>query len=244
MKSSDPHSEHEAPAKSAAANQNRTAAVKLLLGLAIQWVLLFGSAGTIRWTEGWILFITSCTYSLLVTVWLRKHNPALLKERLTLWKSTAYTWDRIIMVAGIPAYLALFSLPGLDAVRLRWSTVPLVLKGSGFGCYLASMLLIFRVMKENTFLSRIVEIQEDRGHKVISSGPYEYVRHPMYAAAIVSFFSLSLALGSWSGLIPAAALSALIVIRTRFEDLLLRKELSGYPEYAAKVRYRLVPGVW
>ncbi len=99
-------------------------------------------------------------------------------------------------------------------------------------------------MKENTYLSRTVEIQKERGHRVITTGPYKYVRHPMYIGVIMMFFCTSLALGSLFGLIPAFLLTILIIIRTNNEDKMLHKELQGYKEYARKTRYRLLPSVW
>jgi len=122
--------------------------------------------------------------------------------------------------------------------------VPLPVKAAGFAAIAASFILIFRVMRENRYLSRVVEIQKERGHQVISTGPYRHVRHPMYIGVIALFVAIPLALGSLWALIPAAALSALIVVRTCLEDKVLHAELEGYEAYAERVRYRLVPGIW
>ena len=99
-------------------------------------------------------------------------------------------------------------------------------------------------MRENTFLSRIVEIQKERGHRVITTGPYQYVRHPMYFGVIVLFFCIPVALGSLWSLIPSAALTLLVLIRTVLEEKTLHEELEGYNSYAEKVRYKIVPGIW
>ena len=99
-------------------------------------------------------------------------------------------------------------------------------------------------MLENTYLSRVVEIQKERGHRVISTGPYRYIRHPMYVGVIILFVCIPLALGSLLTLIPGALLTALIVIRTHLEDKALHSELEGCKAYSAKVMYRLVPGIW
>jgi protein-S-isoprenylcysteine O-methyltransferase Ste14 len=99
-------------------------------------------------------------------------------------------------------------------------------------------------MRENTYLSRVVEIQKDRGHKVITTGPYRYVRHPMYVGVIILLVSVPLALGSLWALVPGVALTIIIIIRTHLEDKTLHAELEGYKAYAGKVRYRLVPGIW
>jgi protein-S-isoprenylcysteine O-methyltransferase Ste14 len=106
------------------------------------------------------------------------------------------------------------------------------------------MVLLFLVMRENSFLSRVVEIQKDRGHKVITTGPYAVVRHPMYVAVIVSYLATPFALGSLWTLVPAAAMALVLLIRTVFEDRTLHEELDGYRDYAARVRYRLCPGIW
>jgi protein-S-isoprenylcysteine O-methyltransferase Ste14 len=109
---------------------------------------------------------------------------------------------------------------------------------------LAGWYLIFRVMKENTFLSRVVEIQEDRGHTVVTTGPYKVVRHPMYVGAIALLFAIPLALGSIYGLIPAVLMTIAFILRTSLEDKTLHAELQGYLDYAQQTKYRLLPGIW
>jgi protein-S-isoprenylcysteine O-methyltransferase Ste14 len=120
----------------------------------------------------------------------------------------------------------------------------LLVKAVGFIGIILSFMLVFWVMRENTFLSRIVEIQKEKGHRVITTGPYQYVRHPMYFGVIVLFFSIPVALGSLLGLIPSGALTLLILIRTVLEDKTLREELEGYNSYTEKVRYKIIPGIW
>ena len=122
------------------------------------------------------------------------------------------------MILLIAACAPFFALPGLDAVRYQWSHVPLPLKIIGFVGVVLSYGLIFWVVRTNPYSSAAVEIQEDRGHKVITTGPYEYVRHPMYVGAILGFFSIPLALGSVLTFIPAIILTGLIVVRTYLED--------------------------
>jgi protein-S-isoprenylcysteine O-methyltransferase Ste14 len=202
----------------------------------------FGSAGTFQWLEAWTYLLINVSFSLSVIVWLKTHNPALLKERLTFMKRTAQPWDKTIMFVGIPFYLAMLIVPGLDAVRYQWSNVSSMIKIFGFIMTAAAFTVFFVVMRENTYLSRIVEIQKD--HKVISTGPYRYVRHPMYVSANVLFICLPLSLGSVYGLIPALCMVIVILTRTYFEDRLLMAELDGYKEYSGKVRYRIFPGIW
>jgi protein-S-isoprenylcysteine O-methyltransferase Ste14 len=129
-------------------------------------------------------------------------------------------------------------------MRYQWSAVPIAVQVAAFACIVLSLLLIYWVMLENPFLSRVVEVQTERSHRVVTSGPYRYVRHPMYSGIIVLFVCIPLALGSFWSLIPAAILVLLILVRTLLEEKTLRTELEGYKAYAERVRYRVLPGVW
>jgi protein-S-isoprenylcysteine O-methyltransferase Ste14 len=217
---------------------------RLAIGFVIISAVLFGSAGTVIWPEAWLYIIVQFSFSGGIAVWLRKNNPALLKERMTFLKQSAQVWDKVIALGFIPFLAAYFLLAGLDAVRYGWSAVSWPVKVAGFAGVLVSLAVMFWVMRENAYLSRVVEIQKERGHHVISTGPYRYVRHPMYASIILLFFSIPLALGSLWALIPAAVLSAVLVVRIHLEERMLREGLEGYTAYAEKVRYRLIPGIW
>jgi len=153
-------------------------------------------------------------------------------------------WDRIIIIVSTILFVPYLLLPGFDAVRYQWSSVPLPVSVAGFAGVIVSLLLFFAVLRENTYLSRFVEIQKEKGHKVITTGPYRYVRHPMYAGLILLLYSLPLALGSLWTLVPASVLTVIFVIRTYLEDQTLREELEGYQAYSARVKYRLLPGIW
>jgi protein-S-isoprenylcysteine O-methyltransferase Ste14 len=159
-------------------------------------------------------------------------------------KKDVKKWDRTIMSMYTILILAMLAVTGLDAVRFHWSQVPLLIKILGFLGFVPTTILIFLVTKENTYLSKMVRIQEDRGQQVCTTGPYKHVRHPMYIGVINSFLCLPLALGSFYALIPASLAIMLFIFRTSMEDKTLQKELPGYKEYAEKVRYRLIPGVW
>ncbi len=206
--------------------------------------ILFGTAGTFKWPEAWLLIIIFFSYSITAAIWLRKNDPDLLADRLIFMKKTGKTWDRAIMIGTLPFSMALIIIPGLDAVRYQWSQVPLALKIISFIIIITAAVWTFWVLKENTFLSRVVEIQTERQHRVITTGPYKYVRHPMYSGGIVFIVCTPLALGSLFALIPAAFMIIVFVIRTHLEDRTLHKELPGYKEYAEKTKYRLLPGVW
>jgi protein-S-isoprenylcysteine O-methyltransferase Ste14 len=133
---------------------------------------------------------------------------------------------------------------GLDAGRYQWSSTPHGIRVLGWMGFTAAAVLIWRVMSENTFSSSMVRIQADRGHKVVTTGPYRYVRHPMYVGVIVLLLSIPLVLGSWWATLPAVLIVILFVVRTVLEERTLKEHLHGYPDYMEHVRYRLLPGVW
>jgi protein-S-isoprenylcysteine O-methyltransferase Ste14 len=222
----------------------RRIVVQSVVGIGITAALLFGGAGTLEWPEGWLFLLTQTCSSLALVWWLRKHNPELLQERMDLWKRVVKTWDKAIMALLIAVSAPFFVLPGLDAVRYQWSHVPVPLKIIGFVGIVLSYGLFFWVMKTNPYSSAVVEIQADRGHTTITTGPYHYVRHPMYVGALLLFVSIPLALGSFLTLVLSMLLTALIVVRTHLEDKTLHQELDGYTAYAETVKYRLIPGIW
>jgi protein-S-isoprenylcysteine O-methyltransferase Ste14 len=218
--------------------------VRSVIGFGIFFGLLFGGAGTFAWPEGWVYILMQSVSSVAMVLWLKKYNPELLRERMDAWKRLVKTWDKVIMVLFMVVSVPFFVLPGLDAVRFQWTGVPLALVILGFAGLLISSGLIFWVVVANPYSSAVVEIQTERGHTVVSSGPYRFVRHPMYVGAIGWFLCTPLALGSLLTYIPGLMLATLIVVRTYLEDKTLHRELAGYPDYAANVRYRLVPGIW
>ncbi|RLT43999.1 MAG: isoprenylcysteine carboxylmethyltransferase family protein [Chloroflexi bacterium] len=129
-------------------------------------------------------------------------------------------------------------------MRFRWSMVPMFVQALGAVGEVVAFAIIGRVFRENTFLAPVVRVQEERGQTVVSTGPYAVVRHPMYAGALILFLATPLLLGSWWGLAAAVALTAAMSLRIPLEERELRRSLPGYAEYALRVRYRLLPGVW
>jgi protein-S-isoprenylcysteine O-methyltransferase Ste14 len=223
--------------------------VKVCLTLAAEALifsaLLFGAAGTIRWPAGWaylILFVAGASW---ITFLLARHDPALLAERMKspIQKGQPF-WDKAFLLAMILVWCGWLALMGLDAVRFRWSAMPVWLQCAGAVLMVLSFRMTARVFRENPFLSAVVKIQTERGHRVISTGPYARVRHPLYAAVLLLLPANALLLGSWYGLAASLVLSAGIAFRTAMEDRELRRGLEGYREYAARVRYRLIPFVW
>lgn len=220
------------------------AASIIKIALSIIYVaLIFVAAGTVHWPRFWFFlgFYVISTSAFLI--WLKRRDPGLLKERMTV-KKDVKKWDKaIIRVYSALLFITLLVAP-LDAVRFHWSRVPQILQWCAFAGILASWSVVFWAFRENAFLSGYVRIQTDRGHLVCSSGPYRFIRHPMYLAVILIVFCLPFFLGSLYSLIPAALVAALFVLRTSLEDQTLKKELPGYDEYAAKVRWKLLPRVW
>jgi protein-S-isoprenylcysteine O-methyltransferase Ste14 len=145
----------------------------------------------------------------------------------------------------LPFMLGCWIVAGLDVGRFHWSdAVPFGWRLAGLVGLAASLGLSFWAMMANRFFSPVVRIQSERGHHLINSGPYRYLRHPGYLGIIGGPLCAALALDSWWALLPAAGIAFLIVRRTTMEDKFLRRELEGYPAYVEKVRYRLLPGVW
>ena len=219
--------------------------VKIVIMIISFMALIFVPAGTFKWLEAWTFLLLYFLFASAVVIWLKKNDPELLKERMAAKKKkNVKGWDRAIISAYTLLVLALIVLAGLDAVRFRWSQVPLEIKIFGFIGFIPTVILVFWTIKENSYLSEMVRIQEERGHQVCTTGPYQYVRHPMYVGVIIFLFCLPLCLGSLYALIPASLSVILFILRTALEDKTLQQELPGYKEYAEKVRYRLIPGIW
>lgn len=218
--------------------------LNVVLGLALVG-LVFAAAGTFVWPALWVLlgfyFLTTGGWM----VWLRHRDPGLLKERMTgRSRPDVKAWDRVIIRSYTALLTVLLLLAPLDAVRFRWSRVPLAARGLALLVMLAAWSLVIWAFRVNAFLAECVRIQTERGHTVCTTGPYRVVRHPMYVAVILTILCVPVLLGSLFALIPAGLIAGLFVLRTALEDRTLRAELPGYAEYAREVRWKLVPGVW
>jgi protein-S-isoprenylcysteine O-methyltransferase Ste14 len=220
-------------------------ALAIIAEAVVFGLLLFGSAGTLDWGAGWAWMLLMFGGGGAVTVLLARRDPALLAERMRApMQPDQPVWDKIFIVVMGVLWSAWLVLMGLDAVRLHWSAMPLWLASVGSALVAVSFWLVARVFLENTFLAPVVKIQTARGHRVISSGPYAVVRHPLYAAAGIMIPASALVLGSWWGLAYSALLIGGLVWRTLMEERELIAHLDGYAAYAQRVRYRLVPYVW
>jgi protein-S-isoprenylcysteine O-methyltransferase Ste14 len=220
-------------------------AVTLAVESLVFVALLFGGAGTLRWTAGWVYLALFFAGALWITARLARNDPALLAERMrSPIQKGQPLWDKILMPVLMVVWCGWLVLMALDAVRFRWSAMPVGLQWAGGASMVVAFAMFGRVFRENTFLSAVVKIQTDRGHRVISTGPYAIVRHPLYAAMLLYLPANALLLGSWYGLAASSVLAGCVVFRTAREDRELRRSLEGYAEYARRVRYRLIPLVW
>jgi protein-S-isoprenylcysteine O-methyltransferase Ste14 len=219
--------------------------IQTVLWLGVIAILLFVPAGIINWTGAWIFLIETFVVSIVLGLWLARHDPELLKERLRLPIQKGQSiQDKVVTGLIVLLYLGWFAFMAFDAVRFKWSAVPAWLQGPGALGVLLACYIGYLTLRENTFAAPVVKIQKERGQTVISTGPYSHVRHPMYAGMIFYLFCAPLLFGSWWGLLWGCVLLGLFAIRIKIEEETLRKELQGYNEYATRVRYRLIPRVW
>ena len=205
--------------------------------------LLFLSAGRTNWVAGWLYLAIITINTVIKYAYLQRRNPELIAYRMRLGKGTK-TWDKIWMGMFSPVFGSVYVVAGLDAGRFGWSTMPLWLWPVGFALFLSGTMLFTWSMGVNPFFETTVRIQTERGHRVIDTGPYRFVRHPGYSGFLGWILSAPLFLGSWWAFLPAILSAAFLVVRTALEDRTLREELPGYLEYAGRIRSRLIPNVW
>jgi protein-S-isoprenylcysteine O-methyltransferase Ste14 len=206
--------------------------------------LLFVSAGTLHWPAAWVLLGTNAILGPACGLWLPNTDPALLAERMRpkLQDDQPAADKKFMLAFGFAALIWLVTI-GLDR-RLHGSDVPLALQVLGFAMLLLCTGFIMWVLRENSFAAPVVKLQAERGHHVISTGPYAWVRHPMYSGTVLFFIGVPLLLGSWWGVVLSPLFVALFAIRAGIEERALIAGLPGYADYAARVRYRLLPGLW
>jgi protein-S-isoprenylcysteine O-methyltransferase Ste14 len=206
---------------------------------------LFVAAGTLAWPAGWAFLLLFFGFTVALSRWLLHHNPGLLTERMTgIGKPDQKTWDKLFFAVANVLFLAWLVVMPLDAVRFHFSQMPAWLQVVGAILLLCSFYFFFLTFRENAYLSPAVRVQSERGQRVVSTGPYQYVRHPMYATAIMFLVGTTLLLGSWYGLVVGLMLVVAIAVRAVQEERTLRAELAGYDVYMAQVKYRLIPYIW
>ncbi len=208
-------------------------------------VALFLPAGTLDWAAAWVFLGLYFAFMLVGSLWLMRRSPGLLHERLTgIGKPGQSGWDKVFFAVFFTIFFAWFVLMGLDAGRFHWSHMPVWLQAAGALMLVGAFALLLLTARENPYLSPAVRIQSERGQAVISTGPYRYVRHPMYAAMVPHQIGIALLLGSWWGLLCAPVFIAGLAVRAVFEERVLRAGLPGYADYMAKVKRRFIPGLW
>ena len=212
---------------------------KFLLGIILIGLLIFLPAGTIHFVNGWIFMGVLFIPMLIAGIIMMIKNPKLLKSRLDV-KEKQKEQGMLIKLSGL-MFIAGFILAGLD-YRYNWLTIPPLVTYIAIGVFLLSYLMLAEVLKENTYLSRTNKVEEDQ--KVIDTGLYGVVRHPMYSATILLFLSMPMVLGSIYSFIIFLAYPIIIAMRIKGEEEFLEKELEGYKEYKNKVNYRMIPFIW
>jgi protein-S-isoprenylcysteine O-methyltransferase Ste14 len=219
---------------------------KASLGLAflivIMGLVLFVPAWTFRYWQAWVYLAVFAISVGAITVYLMRNDRALLERRISAGPGAEKeNTQKAIQSFAQVAFLAIFLVPSLDH-RFMWSDVPIYTEIAGDILVVLGLYTVFRVFKENTFTSATIEV--DKEQKLISSGPYALVRHPMYGGALIMLIGTPIALGSWWGLLALIPIVAAIILRLFDEEKFLAKHLVGYADYCTKVRWRLMPGVF
>ncbi len=216
--------------------------VGLLFVLVVMGALLFLTAGTLHYWQAWVYLALFGALASAITGYLARKDPALLERRVrggpTAEKATS---QRIAVTIASAGFVAIFLFSGLDH-RWQWSKVPSSVAIAGVVLFMVGWAVIFAVFKENSFTSATIEVASDQ--RVVSTGPYAVVRHPMYSASLLYVLGTPLALGSWWGFIGVLLMAPAIVWRLLDEERFLAKSLPGYSEYSDRVKYRLVPFIW
>jgi protein-S-isoprenylcysteine O-methyltransferase Ste14 len=221
---------------------HRRALTGILQTFFILVAAVFIPVWTFRYWQGWAclaaFFVPACA----ISVWVARNDPALLERRLKAGpKAEKRTGQKIVQGITSIVFLADFVIPALDH-RFGWSKVPTYAAIAGDVMMLAGFAITFAVFKANSYTSGIIEVVEDQ--RVVSTGPYAVVRHPMYSGGLILLFGIPLALGSWWGMLVNVPLTGAILWRLLDEERFLAEHLAGYTDYREKVHYRLVPFIW
>ena len=216
-----------------------TVVFRYLMAIIVLGLMFFLPAGTFRYWEAWVYCVIIFIPMFFVFLYLLKNDPELLQRRMR--TKERENPQKLIIQLSVFIFFLVFIIPGLD-YRFHWSSVPLAVVIIADIIVLAGYLIFFLVIKENTYASRIIEVE--KGQKVISTGPYSIIRHPMYLGLLLLYLFSPIALGSFWAIIAFMPLPVLIIFRIFHEERMLAKELPGYKDYMQKVKYRLIPFVW
>ncbi len=217
--------------------------VREAMGVVMLALLLFLAAGTVNWIAGWAMVVVMAGWVIATAIVVIPRRPELLAERVGP-KKGAKTWDTILLSLYGLAMMIMWIVAGFDQ-RYGWSSgIEPMAQIIAMLLVIAGHALVVWATGVNAYFSQVVRIQTERGHTVVSSGPYRYVRHPAYSGSVLLVLSAPIMLGSWWALIPGIICAVLMIARTSLEDKTLQAELPGYVEYTQHTRYRLLPGVW
>ena len=218
--------------------------VQLAMQVILFSILLIFISGRWNWLEGWITLIVYLGGLFAMNLWLAIRNPSLAEERAFATKKADRGDYVLVQTANLLLIVVALPVAALDR-RFGWSPrLPAALPIAAWACIAAGFAAIAWGMASNPFFSALVRIQTDRGHKLAEGGPYRFLRHPGYTAMIAQFLLIPIGLGSLWALIPAGLTAILYGVRTAREDRILHEQLAGYAEYARRVRFRLIPGIW
>ena len=220
-------------------NLRSTVALRAALAIPVMTLIIILPSGKWDYWQGWMYIATLFIPMFFMFAYLLKNDPALLERRMRMREKEAV--QRKIISLSYLYFLAAFILPGLD-VRFGWSNVPTWVCIMANVFVFAGYMIFFWVLKTNSFTSRVIEVEANQ--RVISSGPYALVRHPMYTGVIIMYLASPIALGSYWALLPALLVIPLLIARIHNEEQVLLQNLPGYAEYLQKVKFRLLPGIW
>ena len=221
---------------------HRKSLIGILRTFAMLVVVIFVPVWTLRYWQGWACLAAFFVPACFITVWVAKNDPALLERRLKAGpKAEKEIGQKIVQTIASVVFLADFVIPAFDH-RYGWSSVPAWASVAGDLMMILGFVIVFQVFKANSFTSGIIEVAEDQ--RVISTGPYALVRHPMYSGGLILLFGIPLALGSWWGMLINIPMTAAVLWRLLDEERFLVEKLPGYAEYRGTVKYRLIPLVW
>ncbi len=221
------------------ARLRRTVVTRFALGIILWGTVMFLMAGTFSYWQGWVVLAIFSILMGSVAVYFLRHDPMLLERRMR-YKEKEKEQKKIVKYGAV-FYLIAFLLPGLDK-RFGWSEVPWMIVLAADCLIVAGYLIFVWVILVNRYASRVIEVEH--GQTVVTTGPYAYVRHPMYLSASIILLFLPIALGSYWSFLPACFVPLMYLKRIRNEEQVLLGQLNGYADYVATVKYRLIPGIW
>jgi protein-S-isoprenylcysteine O-methyltransferase Ste14 len=202
-------------------------------------------SGRWNWWEAWVYAFVYILTFVVSRALAARHNPGILAERSKIMaQSDTQSWDKVLVPLVMLGGVLLPLVVGLEARYGQQPAFSLTVRLVALLVFIGSMVWASLALIENSYFSGTVRLQSERGHKVVSSGPYAVMRHPGYIGALLSYLAVPILLESWWGFAPVVILWVVLVVRTRLEDRFLQDNLPGYKDYASRVRYRLLPGVW